>query len=238
MLFIVCCLFFLLLLFVHTTSSSSPFIYISELLTKPPFPQEISSVMTIETFKDRTLRGIQDLKKDIAETCAAQEAKVHQLKVAAQTSGLGGLLNTILHPSPAPEGKIKDGTFTNWGGNQSFKPTEILNPETLEDLIDIVHMSQKTGKKIRCAGSGHSWSSSSVTDGYLVVMNKMQKVFEPVFDSEKGWTVELETGVLVKDLDDAMRRHNPPLALPSNVVLDSVSRKNTNPFQLALIPMS
>ncbi|KAG0271549.1 hypothetical protein BGZ96_005760, partial [Linnemannia gamsii] len=37
-----------------------------------------------------------------------------------------------------------------------------------------------------------------------------------------SWTVTVESGVLVKDLDDALRQHNPPLALPSNVVLDSV----------------
>lgn len=194
--------------------------------------------MTIESLKDRTLKGIHDLKKDIADTCAAQEAKVHQLKVAAQTNGLGGMLNTLLHPSPAPEGKIQDGVWTNWGGNQSFKPTEILNPETLQDLVEIVHKAQKTGKKIRCVGSGHSWSSTSNTDGYLVVMNKMQKVFEPIYNTKLGcWTVELETGVLVKDLDDALRLHNPPLALPSNVVLDSVSTAKQERTLLLLLSL-
>ncbi|KAG0055291.1 hypothetical protein BGZ83_009049 [Gryganskiella cystojenkinii] len=175
--------------------------------------------MTIESIKDKALRGIHDLKKGLADTC-----EVQQLKVAAKLNGLGGVLNTILHPSPEPHGKIsKDGHFTNWGGNQSFKPTEILNPKTLDDLVDIIHKAQKTGKNIRAVGSGHSWSSTSVTDGYLVQMNKMQKNFDPVYNTQLGcWTVELETGVLVKDLDDALRLHNPPLALPSNVVLDSV----------------
>jgi FAD/FMN-containing dehydrogenase len=129
-----------------------------------------------------------------------------------------GLLDTILHPhhdKPA---------WTNWAKNQSCHPTEIFNPETLEELTKIVFMAKADGKKIRCAASGHSWSSSSVTDGYLVVVNKMEKVHTPIWDNDlKSWTVRIETGVLVKDLDDKLRQNDPPLTLPSNVVLDSVS---------------
>ncbi|KAF9922723.1 hypothetical protein FBU30_007144 [Linnemannia zychae] len=113
--------------------------------------------------------------------------------------------------------------WTNWAQNQSCDPVEIFNPQTLEDLTKIVLKAKSTGKKVRCAGSGHTWSSSSVTDGYLVIVNKMQQISKPIYDETlKSWTVTVETGVLVKDLDDALREHDPPLSLPSNVVLDSV----------------
>ncbi|KAF9372692.1 hypothetical protein CPB97_001069 [Podila verticillata] len=36
------------------------------------------------------------------------------------------------------------------------------------------------------------------------------------------WTVEVENEVLISDLDDVLSNHNPPLALPSNVALESV----------------
>lgn len=150
-------------------------------------------------------------------TSTTQETHIEELKIAAKSNGL---LDSILHPfhhenQPA---------WTNWAKNQSCDPAEIFNPSSLTDLTEIVLKAKANGKKIRCAASGHSWSSTSVTDGYLVVVNNMEKIHRPVWDDEVGsWTVTIETGVLVKDLDNVLRKNNPPLALPSNVVLDSVS---------------
>ncbi|KAF9159880.1 hypothetical protein DFQ26_006091 [Actinomortierella ambigua] len=59
-------------------------------------------------------------------------------------------------------------------------------------------------------------------DGYLAIMNDMNKIHSPVHVGEDVWTVEVETGVTVGDLDEFLRQHSPPLALPSNVVLTSV----------------
>lgn len=119
-----------------------------------------------------------------------------------------------------------DTTFTNWAGNQSCTPEHIYYPETLDDIKRYVLQANSEGANLRCVGSGHSWSSTAITDGYLLNMTKMEKVHDPVYsDKEKSWTVEVETGVLVNDLDDVLSRHNPPLALPSNVVLESVRRQ-------------
>lgn len=150
-------------------------------------------------------------------TSTAQETHIEELKIAAKSNGL---LDSIFHPFQHEN----QPAWTNWAKNQSCDPTEIFNPSTLADLTEIVLKAKANSKKIRCAASGHSWSSTSVTDGYLVVVNKMEKIQRPVWDDEIGsWTVTIETGVLVKDLDNALRKNNPPLALPSNVVLDSVS---------------
>ncbi|KAG0379845.1 hypothetical protein BGX24_011365 [Mortierella sp. AD032] len=124
---------------------------------------------------------------------------------------------SLFTPSP-PRPK-----WTNLAQNQSFTPCETFHPATYEELVAIVVMAKGANKKIRCAGSGHTWSSSSVVEnGYLVIVNDMKKIHAPVYSNEfKSWTVTVETGVLVKDLDDLLRKHDPPLALPSNVVLDS-----------------
>ncbi|KAF9357207.1 hypothetical protein BGX26_004080 [Mortierella sp. AD094] len=38
----------------------------------------------------------------------------------------------------------------------------------------------------------------------------MERVYNPVFaEKEKSWTVRIETGVLIKDLDDVLRNHDP-----------------------------
>lgn len=161
--------------------------------------------MTISTVQEKAVRRINN-NISPAKTITPKKAKK-----------LGAFFRSIFKPS------TKDATWTNWAKNQSCNPTEIFHPKTLQDLTAIVLKAKATGKTIRCAGSGHTWSSSSVTDGYLVDVNGMQQIHAPVYDSaQKTWTVTMETGVLVKDLDDALRKHDPPLSLPSNVVLDSV----------------
>lgn len=118
------------------------------------------------------------------------------------------------------------GTWTNWAKTQSCRPAEEPHPNSKEALIAIVNEAREKGKKVRCAGSGHSWSSSSVTDGVLVIVDKMNKIYPPAKRTyppeNESWTVEVETGVTIKQLDKFLRTHNPPLAVPSNTVLESV----------------
>jgi FAD/FMN-containing dehydrogenase len=115
-------------------------------------------------------------------------------------------------------------TWSNKLGNQTANPARILHPETMEDLIQIIQQAKTENKKVRCACNGQTWSSSSVVhgEGYLAIMNKMNKIYDPVHLEGNVWTVEIETGVLVKSLDDLLRNHDPPLALASNVVLDTI----------------
>ncbi|KAF9896704.1 hypothetical protein BX616_006922 [Lobosporangium transversale] len=123
------------------------------------------------------------------------------------------------------ETKEQQYTFTNWAGNQRACPAQIFHPQTANELVDIVHLANVEGKKIRCTAFGCTWSSSSVVneEGYLVNITKMNRIFDPVHVEGNGWTVEIEAGVAVKDLDDALRKHEPPLALTSSVVLNSIS---------------
>ncbi|KAF9931241.1 hypothetical protein FBU30_010566 [Linnemannia zychae] len=160
------------------------------------------------------------------------------------------------HASKTPKNKSPSSTeqpkWRNWMGNQTCNPEQIFNPVTLEDLVNIVHLAKKNNKKIRCAGSGKSFSSCSVTDDYLVSINKMEKIHgarklsiteidavakitgHPVSeisrqDSKTGtpkardvWAVTIESGVCVKDLDKWLKTQDPPLTLPSNVVLNTI----------------
>ncbi|KAK5827953.1 hypothetical protein F5H01DRAFT_362406 [Linnemannia elongata] len=76
--------------------------------------------------------------------------------------------------------------WINWAGNQTCRPSRILQPATVQDIVDI-----------------------------------MIKNFSPVYVEGQGWMVELETGVTVRALDDHLRKHDPPLAMPANIVLET-----------------
>ncbi|KFH70500.1 hypothetical protein MVEG_03350 [Podila verticillata NRRL 6337] len=99
----------------------------------------------------------------------------------------------------------------------------ILQDDNLRRHQVICASGQSEGKNLRCVGSGQLWSSTAITDGFMLNMTKMEIVYDPVYSNEeKSWTVEVETEVLVSDLDDVLSNHNLPQALPSNVALESL----------------
>ncbi|KAG0000591.1 hypothetical protein BGZ65_004229 [Modicella reniformis] len=108
-------------------------------------------------------------------------------------------------------------SWTNWSKSLEAKPTATWYPRSLADLQVILREAKANNKKIRCAGTGHSWCGGAVTGDYLVLNHSMNKIHEPK-ETNHGWTVTIETGVTVAELDAALRAHNPPLAVPSNVL--------------------
>ncbi|CAF1185108.1 unnamed protein product [Didymodactylos carnosus] len=112
--------------------------------------------------------------------------------------------------------------WSNWAGNQISKPEQIFKPKTLEDLQLIIANARRNSKHIRCYCSGHTWSSLSVTNGYLLDMTDMNKISIEYNKEYECWTATVEPGVSVEDLDNVLKQHNPSLAVSSNVVLTSV----------------
>ncbi|KAF9206078.1 hypothetical protein BGZ49_003047 [Haplosporangium sp. Z 27] len=114
--------------------------------------------------------------------------------------------------------------WSNWAGTQFADPAQIFTPKTVEDLIAIVVQAKAANKKVRAAGTGHSWSSTSVVnqEGYMVNINNMNKIYQPVKGADGNWTVEFETGVTLAQLDELLRNNDPPLAVSSNIVIDTV----------------
>ncbi|KAG0215670.1 hypothetical protein BGX28_008916 [Mortierella sp. GBA30] len=119
------------------------------------------------------------------------------------------------------KGKAEE--YSNICGIQHCNPGQVFHPSTIEDLVEIVHKAKSENRKIRCAGTGYTLSSCSMVQdgGFLVINQMMNKISAPVQLKDDLWTVEIETGVLIKDLDDLLRMHEPPLTLPSNVVFDT-----------------
>ncbi|CAG8515054.1 11815_t:CDS:2 [Ambispora gerdemannii] len=119
-------------------------------------------------------------------------------------------------------GSTNEKAWQNWAGNIYIEPEKIFRPSSLKDLKEIIRKAKKHGKKIRCVSSGrNTWSSLSVTRDYLVIVDRLAKV--EVQKSEKyGWIVTADAGATIKQIDDTLRVHNPPLALDSMTQLDSV----------------
>jgi hypothetical protein len=113
--------------------------------------------------------------------------------------------------------------WTNFANTLTAKPECLFYPRTLNDLQVIIREATKNKKKVRCVGTGHSWSGTAVTQDYMVSVNGMNQISNPVQGEDGAWTVTVESGVEVSQLDKFLREHNPPLALASNVVPTNVS---------------
>ncbi len=62
--------------------------------------------------------------------------------------------------------------WQNWAGNIRFTPNEVAMPESTQDVVDLV----KSGRKIRCIGTGHSWSSLVPSDDILMATDNLNKI--------------------------------------------------------------
>jgi len=93
----------------------------------------------------------------------------------------------------------------NWSGTHSASPQRIFEPETSEQLEEIVREAQSHSWKIRPLGSGLSPNGIAFSQESLISMALMDKVLE--IDQEQQ-TVRVQSGIRVIDLVSQLSEHN------------------------------
>ena len=71
-----------------------------------------------------------------------------------------------------------DAVFQNCGRTFRCIPSTVFQPETEHQLELILELARREGQAIRAVGVGHSPSDLACTSGYMLRMNKMNKVIE------------------------------------------------------------
>ncbi|MDO4232936.1 MAG: D-arabinono-1,4-lactone oxidase [Lautropia sp.] len=66
--------------------------------------------------------------------------------------------------------------WRNWVGNQSCIRQEAAAPECEQELSELVAGATSRGLKVRCAGSGHSFTPVALTNGLHLTLSKMSGV--------------------------------------------------------------
>jgi hypothetical protein len=61
----------------------------------------------------------------------------------------------------------------NHTGDQHCSPREIVHPDSLQALVDLVQRAEREGTTIRMVGAGHAWSDVALTDGYLLEPDRL-----------------------------------------------------------------
>ncbi len=94
---------------------------------------------------------------------------------------------------------ITAGRWTNWAGNQSAHPAEVVAPASAAELGELVRRAAGAGRTVKAVGSGHSFTAiASAGDGVLVRPDALTAVRE--LDREAG-TVTVESGLPLSRLN-------------------------------------
>src|SRR5262245_59615059 len=100
------------------------------------------------------------------------------------------------------QGCVTNHTFHNWAQTITCKPANYRQPDTENDVSDIVRNAAAKNKHVRIAGAGHSWAPLALTRDVLVNLDNLNKsLIADVL--KKRYTVQ--AGVRLKDLIARLR---------------------------------
>jgi L-gulono-1,4-lactone dehydrogenase len=73
-------------------------------------------------------------------------------------------------------------TWSNHAGTQHCHPRAIVAPRSLEELVELVQRAEREQTTVRAVGAGHAWSDIALTDGYLVLPDRLGGPIEVLGD--------------------------------------------------------
>lgn len=103
----------------------------------------------------------------------------------------------------ARPGRGANGEWVNWAGDQSCHPAQIAHPRTREELAETIAASAATGRKVKVAGSGHSFTEAALTEGTMIKLEGLSGVLDA--DPGSG-LVRVGGGTVLADLNEELAR--------------------------------
>jgi FAD-linked oxidoreductase len=97
--------------------------------------------------------------------------------------------------------RTSDGAWSNWAGDQWCLPAEIVHPRSRDELAAAVGAAAAAGRKVRVAGSGHSFTEAALTAGTMVRIEALRGVEDA--DPGSG-LVRLGAGTVLADLNEEL----------------------------------
>ncbi|MEY2996317.1 MAG: hypothetical protein RLZZ39_1142 [Actinomycetota bacterium] len=107
-------------------------------------------------------------------------------------------------------GRVRSISWTNWAGNQTSRPHAIERPSDEDAVVAIVQRAREAGRSVKAVGTGHSFTSTALTDGHLVIMDSLRRIID--VDRQAG-AVTVGAGITIGDLNLAL--HGLGLAMPN-----------------------
>jgi L-gulono-1,4-lactone dehydrogenase len=95
------------------------------------------------------------------------------------------------------------GAWTNWAGDQSCVPAEVVRPRDRDELAAAVVRAAEAGRTVSVAGSGHSFTEAPMTGGTMIHVEALSGVIDA--DPATG-LVKVGGGTVLADLNEELAR--------------------------------
>lgn len=112
--------------------------------------------------------------------------------------GLSTTLNIIIYALTFGnylwlEGRVRDGTFSNWLKRFRYRPRRFVQPTTEEEIVEFV----KNSTGLRAFGAAHSFNNGVIADDTLISLDRYSGV---IWKDLKKKQVALKGGTRVRDV--------------------------------------
>ena len=95
-------------------------------------------------------------------------------------------------------------SWRNWDGRQNCAPATFERPATVGELAGALERAERSGRRVRVAGSGHSFTGLVATDGTLISLERMNRMLD--VDSRSG-LVRVQAGISLGALNAELDHH-------------------------------
>ncbi len=65
--------------------------------------------------------------------------------------------------------------WSNWAGDRSCTPRDLLRPGSLRELSEVVAEAASAGRQITAAGSGHSFTGAAMSDDLMLDVGALSR---------------------------------------------------------------
>lgn len=93
-------------------------------------------------------------------------------------------------------------------------------PASVDEIIRIVEEASSKGQKVRVVGTGHSWTDLVCTDGYLISLDKLNRVISV---DKENYQATVQAGIKVHDLNDELDRYGLSLTNMGTISRQSIA---------------
>ncbi len=108
-----------------------------------------------------------------------------------------------------PSDTIPAATWRNWAGDQSCRPAAIEMPGSIEEVSEAIARAGARDRRVRVAGSGHSFSDIALTDGVQLHLDRLTRVLDV---NRSSGLVRVQAGIAIHELSARLAAHGLALA--------------------------
>jgi FAD-linked oxidoreductase len=99
---------------------------------------------------------------------------------------------------------VLQGEWRNWAGDQRCRPAAVAIPGSIEEISAALVRAGAEDRRVRVAGSGHSFSDIALTDGLQLRLDRLTRVLD--LDRSSG-LVRVQAGITIRELSARLAEH-------------------------------